>query len=194
MTELARLLQQTAAALGAAQARFALVGGLAVSVRTEPRFTRDIDLVVAAAGDAEAERLVAHLSSGYDVLGTLEQEVLQRLAAVRLAERGRDGTAAVVDLLFASSGIEAEVADAAEPLEVLSGVTVPVARTGHLLALKLLSREQRRPQDEIDLQALLQVATAEELELATQAIELIVARGADRERELHADWREFLGQ
>jgi hypothetical protein len=32
-----------------------LVGGLAVSVRTEPRFTRDVDLVVAISDDHAAE-------------------------------------------------------------------------------------------------------------------------------------------
>jgi hypothetical protein len=34
---------------------FALVGGLAVSIRAEPRFTRDADLAVALTNDAEAE-------------------------------------------------------------------------------------------------------------------------------------------
>jgi hypothetical protein len=38
--------------------RFALVGGLAVSVRAEVRFTRDVDLAVAVSSDAEAESLV----------------------------------------------------------------------------------------------------------------------------------------
>ena len=33
----------------------ALIGGLAVSARTEPRFTRDADLAVAVTSDAEAE-------------------------------------------------------------------------------------------------------------------------------------------
>jgi hypothetical protein len=37
--------------LSASRAPFALVGGLAVSVRTEPRFTRDADFALAAAGD-----------------------------------------------------------------------------------------------------------------------------------------------
>jgi hypothetical protein len=37
---------------------FALVGGLAVSIRTEPRFTRDADLAVALANDAEVEALI----------------------------------------------------------------------------------------------------------------------------------------
>lgn len=40
---------------------FALVGGLAVSARTEPRFTRDADLAVALASDAEAEALIREL-------------------------------------------------------------------------------------------------------------------------------------
>lgn len=39
-------------------ARFAIVGGLAVSVRTEPRFTRDADVCVAVDDDREAEDLV----------------------------------------------------------------------------------------------------------------------------------------
>lgn len=37
---------------------FALVGGLAVSLRAEARFTRDVDLAIVAADDAEVERLV----------------------------------------------------------------------------------------------------------------------------------------
>ena len=38
-----------------------LVGGLAVSARCEPRFTRDIDIAVALADDAQAEKLVRAL-------------------------------------------------------------------------------------------------------------------------------------
>ena len=36
----------------------AIVGGIAISVRTEPRFTRDLDLAVAVANDDEAARYV----------------------------------------------------------------------------------------------------------------------------------------
>lgn len=35
--------------------RWALIGGLAVSVRAEPRFTRDVDVAVAIDSDVEAE-------------------------------------------------------------------------------------------------------------------------------------------
>ncbi len=41
----------------------AVVGGLAVSVRAEVRFTHDVDVAVIVADDAEAEQLVHDLGS-----------------------------------------------------------------------------------------------------------------------------------
>lgn len=66
----------------------------------------------------------------------LEQDYVKRLSGVRLERRGSD---VVVDLLFASSGIENEVVASADLLEVLPGLTVPVATTAHLIALKVLA-------------------------------------------------------
>lgn len=40
---------------------YALVGGLAVSARTEPRFTKDLDLAISAASDRNAEHIVQSL-------------------------------------------------------------------------------------------------------------------------------------
>jgi hypothetical protein len=72
-----------------------------------------------------------------------------------------------------------------ETLEVLPGLAVPVARTGHLIALKVLSRDDRtRPQDVADLRALLARATPDELERAREALHLIQSRGFHRERQL----------
>ena len=103
---------------------FALVGGLAVSTRVEPRFTRDADLAVAVGGDAEAEALIHDLRSRYRVEAVIEQEAVGRLATVRLSTSA-DPRAPVVDLLFASSGIEQEVVSEAEPMELLRGLTMP---------------------------------------------------------------------
>lgn len=65
--------------------RFALVGGLAVSVRAEVRFTRDVDLVVLVADDAEAESLILELrSAGYSAVASVEHETQHRLATIRL--------------------------------------------------------------------------------------------------------------
>ena len=60
-----------------------------------------------------------------------------------------------------------------------------MARTGHLIALKLLARDDAtRPQDAADLRALADVADASELELARDAVELISERGYHRDRDL----------
>lgn len=163
----------------------ALVGGFAVSIWCEPRFTRDIDFAVVVADDDGAEAVVGALvTSGYEVLATVEHERAGRLATVRLALGPGDD---VIDLLFASSGIEREIAVAAPPIEVLPGLLLPVARAGHLIALKLLATDDRtRPQDAVDLRALLEVADAGDLELARQAVGLIEDRGYQRGRDLVA--------
>lgn len=169
--------------------RWALLGGLAVSARAEPRFTRDADLAVLVADDRDAERLVLALRDrGYRVISAMEQEATGRLAAVRLAPPGETAQGVVVDLLFGSSGIEPEIVMAAEPLEILPGLRVPVARLGHLLALKLLARDDRtRPQDSADLVALLARADSVALDLARNGLGLITDRGFHRGRDLRAD-------
>lgn len=192
MSDLGSLLQQAAEALDQRSADFALVGGLAVSVRTEPRFTRDVDLAVIAASDAQAEALVASLLPPYRLLATVEHEALGRLAAVRLAAGDASEEGAVLDLLFASSGVEDEVVRAAEPLEVLPGITVPVATTGDLVALKLLARSPARPQDEVDLHALLAAASAADRARARALVALIDERGGARGRDLRSDLDHLL--
>lgn len=52
MTSLEAVLRRIDADLREAAVSFALVGGLAVSVRTEPRFTRDADLAVAVTSES----------------------------------------------------------------------------------------------------------------------------------------------
>lgn len=199
MAETPRLNRLEAALRGAASAlakrRWALVGGLAVSARCEPRFTRDIDLAVAVSSDADAEALVhALLSSRYRVLATVEHEGQRRLATVRLGVPGEQGTGVVLDLLFASSGIEPELVAAAAPLEILPTLVVPVAQTGDLIALKLLSRTERRPQDAADLQALLAAADAAEIERTRASLRLITTRGFDRGRALERDLEALLAR
>lgn len=180
-------LRRTMAELSEPPCRFALVGGLAVSARTEPRFTRDVDLAVAVAGDDEAEALTHRLrTAGCRIDALLEQQAADRLAAVRL-RFSPPHHATPVDLLFASSGIEPDIVHRAEVLELVPGLTAPVAATGHLVALKVLSRDDMtRPQDLVDLRALLRAAADSDLELARAALAAITARGFHRGRDLVA--------
>jgi Nucleotidyl transferase AbiEii toxin, Type IV TA system len=186
-------LRDIATALENMRAAFAVVGGLAVSVRAEPRFTRDVDLAISVATDAEAEQLIHDLAPvGYAVLATVEQDAKARLSTVRLKDPRQGGI--VVDLLFASSGIEPEVVSAAQPLEVVPGLSLPIATVGHLIALKLLSEAPQRPQDASDLVALFQIASATDLEQARAAIDLISVRGFNRGRDLGEALRTFVAR
>src|SRR5688572_23984351 len=107
-TELGAELARAAEGLTRLQRRFALVGGLAVSIRSEVRFTRAIDLAVAVSSDADAERLAADLAAGgYEIATVVEHDDRNRLAIVRLRTRAR----LHVDLLLASSGIEPEIVE-----------------------------------------------------------------------------------
>jgi DNA-binding TFAR19-related protein (PDSD5 family) len=192
MNSLAQLLEYASGKLKRYHLPHALIGGFAVSVRAEPRFTRDLDLAVAVASDSQAEQLIYEFcQQGFSVLAMLEQEAQHRLATVRLQKNQVD-YGLVVDLLFASSGIEREIAEAADILEVFPKVFVPVAKTGHLIALKLLSHSKERFQDEADLYALLKVADQSEHQRAKEAVNLIMERGFNRTRELGQDLLEYL--
>jgi hypothetical protein len=182
-TDLERLLTKVARTLRERRKPFALVGGLAVSLRTEPRFTRDADLAVSVVNDDEAERLVNELRADrFDVFAVVEQVATGRLATARLRHLE---SAMIVDLLFASCGIEPEIADGAETLEVLPQLLLPVASTGHLIAMKLLSRDDdTRPNDRADLMALAAEADDADWVIAESAVRLIDARGYSRNRNL----------
>jgi predicted nucleotidyltransferase len=188
-----RLLHIAASRMRSIRARWAVIGGIAVSARTIPRFTQDIDLAVAVSNDSEAERLVSSLSpTGLRLVSHLDQTATGRLATVRLAiEPDND---AVIDLLFASSGIEPEVVAAATSVELIPGLTVPVAQIGHLIALKVLSRSDYRPNDTADLHALIVEASGDDLEMARAALDLISERGYDRGKDLQGDFVELLGR
>ena len=172
---------------------WALVGGLAVSARAEPRFTRDVDFAVALKSDREAEALIRAVQArGYRIDTVLEQETTGRLATVRLVAPGSGEHGVILDLLFASSGIETEVVNRATVIEVFPGIELPVAQVSELLALKILARDdERRPQDTVDIRALLQEATASDLAATKMALALIVERGFHRKRDLLQDFEDL---
>ena len=105
---------------------FALIGGLAVGARAEPRFTRDVDLGVSVDGDEEAERLLhAMTSRGYSIDTVIEHTKTGRLATARL--RHRQDPEVFVDLLFAfvRSGVAVAVA-------LVTGITGTARAQSHV--------------------------------------------------------------
>jgi hypothetical protein len=193
MVRLEQALIRLSGDLQALGVRWALVGGLAVSFRAEPRTTQDLDVAVAVAGDSEAERIALSLRlRGYrshEVQPFLENAD-GRLGAARLLVPELSGLEAIgVDLLFASSGVEAEVVAAAEVRIVLPGLYLPVATIGHLIALKVLAG---RDKDRTDAHSLLQRATLEELQRVRETLNLIERRGYHRDKDLQAEFAQLL--
>lgn len=183
---------QVAHDLDRLDARWALVGGFAVSARAQPRFTRDVDIAVLVDDDHGAEAVVrAMVGLGYSVALMVEHDNQQRLATVRLVSPMPGGV--LVDLLFASSGVEAEVVEGAESLEILPGLVMPVASPGHLVVLKLLARDdQSRPQDALDLTALRPALTSADEHQARRLAVLAMERGFHRDRDLPALVESYL--
>lgn len=165
-----------------------------MSARSEPRFTRDIDVAIAVTSDDDAESLVRELQQrGYRVHAIVEQEATGRLATARLLLDDEDQPGIVLDALFASSGIETEVVEAAEMIEVLADFRLPVASLGHLIALKVLAMDDRtRPHDRVDLVALLSEAGPAEIGAARAALALIEQRGFHRQKDLTDELEQFL--
>ena len=193
MSDLEATVRRAIGHLKRLEARFAVVGGLAVSARTEPRFTRDADVCVSVDDDAQAEALVHALrSGGYKVLALVEQEAVKRLATARLLDAQGATGHAVVDLLFASSGIEAEIVEQADTIELFAGLEAPVATVPALLAMKVLARDDRtRPQDRVDALALLRVASPADLDDTRSLLRRIASRGYARDRDLLAALEEL---
>jgi hypothetical protein len=149
--------------------KWALVGGFAVMLRVESRSTRDLDIVLAVKGDRETDDAVRGLRMrGYQDHPTKPMLFRKdgRLFGVRLVSPALDAdddTLAIIDVLTGCSGIEPEVVAAAEVQEVLPKVFIPVARIGHLVALKILAG---RPQDQEDVRVLLRGMGDADLKLA----------------------------
>ncbi len=168
---------------------FALVGGLAVSLRAEVRFTRDVDLAITAADDADVEQLVHTLGDvGYFPVATVEHLERQRLSTVRLAS----SSGVVVDLLAASSGIEAEVVARATRIDFGEIGEIPVARAEELLAMKVLSMTPRRLQDRIDAVNLVLMNEQLDLDAVRENLAEITRRGFHRDQDLLAKLTEVL--
>lgn len=169
------------ASLRQANRRFALVGGLAVSVRAEVRFTRDVDLAVQVKNDADAEALIFGLKAdGYQPVASVEHEERHRLSTIRLLSPWN----VKVDLLFASCGIEAEIVERATAVQLPEAGDVPIAEAEELLAMKVLSMTDRRLQDRIDAQQLIACNPTLDLARVRENLRNIRERGYDRGEDL----------
>ena len=127
--------------------RFALIGGLAVSLRGQPRMTVDVDLVILADID-QALRLAQELSSTpFEPLFPGVEEVVARSFILPLRHRS---TGIRVDVAIGMSGFEQQAVSRATKVTI-GDVRVPVVAVEDLLVMKALAG---RPQDDQDIRGL----------------------------------------
>lgn len=184
MTRLQKALIRLSSDLRSLGVRWALVGGFAVILRSESRSTHDLDIVLAVSKEHEADDVVRGLRLLRGYRDHPEQPMLWRkgggLLGVRLVSPPLDGDdkGSVVDVLLDFSGIETDIVALAERVEVLPNVFIPVAQSGHLVALKILAG---RSQDLEDVKVLLREMTDSDLQLARRSLRLIEERGFNEE-------------
>ncbi|MFN9368003.1 MAG: nucleotidyl transferase AbiEii/AbiGii toxin family protein [Planctomycetia bacterium] len=127
---------------------FALIGGLAVSLRGQPRMTVDVDLVMLADVDRALELVRDIGATPFEPLFPGVEEVVARSYILPLRHRT---TGIRVDVAIGMSGFERQAVRRAAPVSI-GAVRVPVVATEDLLVMKALAG---RPQDEEDIRGLI---------------------------------------
>jgi hypothetical protein len=136
LSEIANFLEQC-------EVPFAVIGGIAVAVRGESRFTADVDLVLGIDLDQARELLANVEESPFRPLFTDAQEVLETsfLLPLRHKESGIK-----VDLAIGMSGFEQQVIARSTDVPIASR-TIPVASAEDLIVMKLLAGRPRDIED-----------------------------------------------
>jgi predicted nucleotidyltransferase len=126
---------------------YALVGGMAASLRGQPRVTADVDMVIGI--DVGRALVLANRLEGTNFRPLFDNvaEVVERSFILPLRHRS---TNVKVDLALALSGFEQGAIDRAESLNI-SGSIVSVITAEDLVIMKVLAG---RPQDEQDLRGI----------------------------------------
>jgi hypothetical protein len=100
-----------------------------------------------------------------------------------------------LDLLFAASGIESEVVNSADLVEILPNLEVKVASLSSLIAMKVLSSTNKhRRQDLLDLDNLIKDASEDEITEAGKLIQLIEDRGYNHNQDLSKLYLKMLSE
>jgi hypothetical protein len=144
---LVRAVELLAAAFDAKSIRYALVGGLATSIRARPRFTQDADFVLTVPQVTLPGLLEELTKAGFefDMSTVIRQYVQEHMTVLRYG-------AVRVDWLKPVLPLYARAIADATPLTWTEGYSVLVATAESLILTKLVAF---RPQDQMDIESLL---------------------------------------
>jgi hypothetical protein len=143
-----RALRALAGWLDAAGAPYALIGGVAVGLQSEPRFTQDVDAVVWIDDARWGGLLEAALA--YGIRPRLDDPIAfaRQVRVLLLSHEG----VVPIDLSCGALPFEQDLVEQAATIDVGSA-SIRVARPVHLLVTKAIAN---RPRDRADIAALLE--------------------------------------
>ena len=136
--------------LGTRNVRYALIGGLAASLRGRVRATDDVDLIILCSLD---EALALDSSLRQSEFSSLVEDVEEVAKSALLIPLIHSPTNIQLDLAIGLSGFEREIVERADPM-ILGGIEVFVATAEDLILLKLIAD---RPQDRQDIRGIVEV-------------------------------------
>ena len=122
---------------------FAVIGGIAVIVRGEPRFTADVDVVAGIELDRALELIEATERSPFRTLFPDADEVVRTSFILPLQHVDTEIT---VDLAIGLSGFERNMIARAESVD-FEEFAIPVATAEDLILMKLLAARPRDTDD-----------------------------------------------
>ncbi len=165
--------------------RLALVGGIAVSARTEAASTTYAQFVVSLPSDLDPESYLSTLAErgfaetgrvGFLPAGTsLEDSEEVHLIPVQATVRQHRNGPGITLTFDACTTVNDEIVAGAEPIELANGLVTNVACVGDLIALML--QDQRPPLNRVDLATLSTFADDTQWERAAATVDLMKARG-----------------
>lgn len=196
MNRIAQGLEQISKDLLELKSDFALVGGLALGIRSIPRQTIDIDLAVVVNSESQLNSLVDTLVlKGYGISNLYKNEQTGKIFLAKLFLPNNDESYLIeVDILLDLCGIEKEVVQEAEYLQLWQGFGIKVASLPALIAMKArIQQLEDREQDKVDLKKyLLPIASLEDIEKAKELISLIVERGFNDGRDILSAFNDLV--
>ncbi len=165
--------------------KFAFVGALAIGARGRTRQTIDADVAVSVLNNEDSQKLVDQLVLMRYGINNIYKNG-SSIGLARLFSKDTDNSLVELDFLFALSGIEKEVVETAEVLEIWPGLFAPIASIPALLAMKARCQElPERIQDKADLVTqLIPAASENDIIEARKLIKIIEERGFNDGRNL----------
>lgn len=139
-------------ALISTETRFLLIGGHAVAVHAEPRFTEDLDVFVEATADNARRLRLALVQFGFGSIAPPEEDLAQLDRVWMLGRKPRR-----IDILTSISGVSFAEAQRRSRTVMVDGIPIPVigraaltknkrasGRTKDLLDLELIAKHAKR--------------------------------------------------